>query len=92
MIFLGVCFDFSFMPALRLVILRMLSGEFGEVCSICGEVRRPPIWGSPSSKVMSGVMFPSTTPLTEVSAEVSDVHVGFDFACMGSKLLGGSDS
>ena len=34
----------------------MFSGLFGGVCHICGHVRRPPIGGSASANVISGVV------------------------------------
>ena len=50
-----VCFSSFFMLALRFVSFWMFSGLLGGLCLICGHVRRPPIGGSASSNVMSGV-------------------------------------
>ncbi len=63
-----VALGFFFMPALRLVSLRMLSSVLGNVCLIYGKVRRPPIGVSTSLKYMSGVASPSTTALAAESA------------------------
>ncbi len=57
-----------FMPIFILVSFMMVSGLSGVVCLICGHVRRPPMGGSTSSKVMSGGTSPSTTALAAVSA------------------------
>ena len=66
--FVGVI-EFFFMPALRLVSFLMCSGLLVGLSIICGHVRRPPIGGSASSKVMmSGKFSPSTTALAALSA------------------------
>ena len=64
-----VCFSSFFMLALRFVSFRVVSGLLGGLCLICGHVRRPPIGGSASSKMMSGSMSPSTTDLAALSAD-----------------------
>ena len=51
------------MHALRLVSFLIFSSSVVGVCLIYGHVRRPPIVGSASSNVMSGVVSPSTTAL-----------------------------
>jgi hypothetical protein len=56
------------MLALRSVSFRMFSGLLGMTCLICGHARRPPIGGSASSNVMSGVCSPYTTALGALSA------------------------
>ncbi len=63
-----VCLSYFFMLALRLVIFLMCSGLLVGFSIICGHVRRPPIGGSASSKVMSGKFSPSTTALAALSA------------------------
>ncbi len=56
------------MHALRLVSFLMCSSLLVGFSLICGHVRRPPIGGSASSKVMSGKSSPSTTALAAFSA------------------------
>ena len=56
------------MHALRFVIFRMFSDVLDGLCLICGHVRSPPIGGSASSNVMSGVCSPSTTALVALLA------------------------
>ena len=52
------------MLVFRLVILWMESVLFGAVSLICGHVRRPPMTGSASIKVMFGGAFPSLVVLS----------------------------
>ena len=59
--------EFFFMPAFRLVSFLMCSGLIVGLCLIYGHVRRPPISGSASSNVISGVCSPSTTALAALS-------------------------
>ena len=61
-------FSYFLMHALRLVSFLMRSGLLDGFSLICGHVRRPPIGGSASSKVMSGYLSPSTTDLAALSA------------------------
>ena len=56
------------MPALRLVSFLMCSGLLVGLSLIFGHVRRPPIGGSASSKIISGSLSPSTTDLAALSA------------------------
>ena len=56
------------MPALRLVSFLMCSDLLVGLSLICGQVRRPPIGRSASSKVMSGKTSPYTTALAALSA------------------------
>ena len=62
-----VCFRSFRMPALRLVNFRMFSSLFGEMCLICGHVRRPPIGGFASSNMVSDMVSPSATALADLS-------------------------
>jgi hypothetical protein len=63
-----VCLSSFMMHVLRLVSFLMCSGLLVGFSLICGHVRRPPIGGSASSKVMSGKFSPSTTALAALSA------------------------
>ncbi len=63
-----VCFSSFFMLALRFASFRMFFGLLGGLGLICGHMRRPPIGGSASSNVMSGVCSPSTSALAALSA------------------------
>ncbi len=56
------------MPDLRLVSFIMCSCLSVGFSRICGNVRRPSIGGSASSKVMSGKCSPSTTALAALLA------------------------
>jgi len=65
--FVGFFNSFS-MPTLKLVSSLMFSRLFEGVCLIFGHVLRPPIGGSASSNVLSGVVSPSTTDLAALFA------------------------
>ena len=62
-----VCVSSFCILALRFVSFRVFFGLLGGLCLICGHVRRPPIGGSASSNVMSGVCSLSTTALAALS-------------------------
>jgi hypothetical protein len=67
------------MPVFRLVILCVVSSVFGDAFRICGNVRRPPIEGSASSKVTSESASTSTTAHAVVSVvSLYAIHV-YDF-------------
>ena len=68
---LAIALRSFFMPALRFVNLRMLSGVLGKGCLIVGLLRRPPIGGGgASSKVVSGWL---SCPLQLCLAAVSAI-------------------
>ena len=77
------------MPALRLVNSLMSFGLLGGLCLIWVQVRRPPIGGSASSKIVTGVISSSTTawPLYRLSCSM-----GSDFPYVCFQKLGVSIS
>jgi hypothetical protein len=79
-IFLVVALIQFLNPVFRLVILWKMFGLFGEVCLICGQVRRPPTGGSALGSLRYSWVAGSASVALSVDSAFFRLVVGLDIS------------